>query len=220
MLLLALTLAHADPGSDTDWDTLLSDEGWSQVATPSPKGTGPIDLRLKEIGGKPCLRGEVTVQPSADVLLATATDIDGSPDFSRESLLASKVIASDGGRVDYYQVLDVPDWTMASDRYWVLRGEKRQEGEARSFRWNRFDWRAAHPELAAELDAKHAGAVEPQTNWGAWVFQPVGDKTLVRYHLCSSAGGSLPEWIQKAAATKTLPNTMADVIVEAAKRSE
>lgn len=219
MLLLALTLAHANPAPAPPWDTLLSDEGWSQVATPSTP-TGQIDLRLKEIGGKPCLRGEVAVEVGADALLQTATDIDHSMDFSRESLQASKVLQSEGTRVDYYQVLDVPDWTMAADRFWVLRGEKQVSGEDQTFRWNRFDWRTDYPELAKELDDKHAGAIEPETNWGAWVFRPVEGKTLVRYHLCSSAGGALPEWLQKAAATKTLPNTMADVIEEAKKRDQ
>lgn len=214
--LLALGLAHA--ADAPPWDALLGDEGWSQLATPTSSSGHTVDLRLKEIGGIPCLRGEVRGVWSVASLMATAADIEGSPKFSSEKLHASEVLARTDRSMDYLQILDVPDWTMAADRFWVLRAEQFERGGGTGFRWQRFDWKAAYPQLATRLATDHADAVEPDPNWGAWLFTPVEGETLVRYHLCSNAGGSLPGWLQKAAATRTLPGTMGDLLLEATRR--
>lgn len=217
--MIALLLAGFALAADAPpWASLLGDEGWSQLATPTSPAGHTVDLRLKEIGGVPCLRGEVRGSWSVDTLFATASDIEGSPKFSSEKLLASEVLGRAGATMDYLQILDVPDWTMASDRFWVLRAERFEHNGGTGFRWQRFDWKAAYPALATRLETDHAGAVEPDPNWGAWLFTPVEGGTLVRYHLCSNAGGSLPGWLQKAAATRTLPGTMGDLLVETARR--
>lgn len=108
---------------------------------------------------------------------------------------------------------------MAADRYWVLEGWGATEGELTSYRWERFEWREQYPELAKRLDTEHVGAVEPNPNYGAWTFQPKGEVVESRYYVCSNPGGSLPEWLQKMAATKTLPGTMGDAVAEARRRA-
>ena len=45
MLLMAANAPAAD------WDTLLSDTGWSEVGTSNTRETGEITIHLKEIGG-------------------------------------------------------------------------------------------------------------------------------------------------------------------------
>ena len=215
-LLLLGVVEAAEPA----WATLLSEDGWESLGTPSTKETGPIDLRLKTIGGDPCLRGEVTVSWRAEVLMDVVTDFKGAPQITSETLIASRLLGNKGGVLEYYQHLDVPNWTMASDRFWVLRGQRVTEGPTVSFRWNRFEWRTAYPDLAKQLDTEHSDAVEPQVNWGQWQFTESPEGTQVRYYICSNPGGSLPEWVQKAAATKTLPNTMADIMREGKKRSQ
>ncbi len=117
------------------------------------------------------------------------------------------------------QVLDVPGWTMASDRYWVLRGERFTAGAAVGYRWNRLDWQPVYPALVEELAQLAPKGVEPMTNWGRWSFVQGEAGTRATYELCSDAGGSLPAWLQRAAATRTLPDTMADVAREAARRA-
>ena len=214
-----LLLMGAVEAAEPAWATLLSEDGWESLGTPSTKETGQIDLRIKNIGGDPCLRGEVTVEWKTDVLMAVVTDFAGAPKISSETLIASRLLGSKGGVLEYYQHLDVPNWTMASDRFWVLRGQPVTEGKTVSFRWNRFDWRSAYPDLATQLDTEHSDAVEPQVNWGQWQFTEASDGTLVRYYICSNPGGSLPDWLQKAAATKTLPNTMADIMREGKRRT-
>ena len=221
MSLTLLTLSGVALAGPADWATLLSDSGWSELATPSTSATGTIDLRLKEIGGTPCLRGDATVDAPVDKLYDAITDIPAAKDFSSEKLLAARFLndASNSKR-HYYQHLDVPNWTMASDRFWVLEGFDASSGPKKIYRWDRFDWRTAYPDLATYIDSEHSSAIEPQTNWGAWEFWPGdGGRTKVRYYICSDAGGSLPDWVSRAAATKTLPNTMADVINEAKRRA-
>jgi hypothetical protein len=220
MISLTLLTALAS-GSEPQWTTLFAEAGWSSVATPDTDETGPIDLRLKEISGTPCLRGDATVDATPAKLFEVIADIPAARQFSSEKLIAAQWLDTDGGPDrHYYQHLDVPGWTMASDRFWVLKGYPTSKGAVKSWRWERFDWRSAYPDLATSIDTDHAGAIEPQTNWGSWVFEPQENgKTLVRYYICSDVGGSLPDWLGKTLATKTLPGTMADVTREAQKRA-
>ncbi|TNE87128.1 MAG: hypothetical protein EP330_19360 [Deltaproteobacteria bacterium] len=214
-LALLLTAAQAD-----DFSTLLADSGWEDIGKDNKKETGEMILSLKEISGVQCLRAVATVDVPADKIYEVVTDVPAAKDFSSETLIASRVLGKDGNKVHYYQHLDIPGWTMASDRYWVLAGEDFSSGDTRAFRWNRFDWRSAYPDLATDLDTNHEGAVEPVTNYGAWVMTPEGGSTKATYFICSDPGGSLPEWLKKTAATKTLPNTVADVMREARKRTK
>ncbi|MCO4746044.1 MAG: hypothetical protein KC912_14710 [Proteobacteria bacterium] len=214
---LALLLASA---SAADFDTLFAESGWSDLGEDTKKETGTMQLKLKEVGGTQCLLAIADVDVSADVIYEVITDVPAAKEFSSETLIASKVLGSDGPAVHYYQHLDVPGWTMASDRFWVLSGTDFSSGDTKAFKWDRFDWRTAYPALATDIDTNHSGAVEPVTNYGAWVFSPSATGTQAKYYICSDPGGSLPEWLKKTAATKTLPNTVADVMREARKRSQ
>lgn len=200
------------------WADLLDESGWVKAGSPTTTETGAIDLRTKTIAGLPCVRGEATVQVAPEKLQAVVTDIPSAKKWSSETLIASRELGRSGGSVDYYQHLDVPGWTMASDRYWVLRGTPSVNGTTHEFRWDRFDWKAAYPALATEISTKHSGSVEPATNYGAWSFTGKEGGTQVRYTICSDPGGSIPDWLKETAATKTLPATMADVVREGKKR--
>lgn len=214
MWLTLLVAAHA-----ANFDTLLATTGWSDIGKDNKPETGPMTLHLKEIDGVQCLRAVAHVDVPADTIYEVVTDVPAAREFSSETLLASRVLGSKGRAVHYYQHLDIPGWTMASDRYWVLEGRDASTEATRTFRWDRFDWRTQYPELARELDTEHPGAVEPVTNYGAWVLAAEGAGTRAEYYICSDPGGSLPEWLKKTAATKTLPNTVADVMREARKRA-
>lgn len=202
-----------------DFDAMFAADGWAAAATSSAEETGEIVLSTKVIDGNTCLRGEATVTASIDKLAEVVADVPAAAEFSSEKLIASRVLGRDGDRVEYYQHLDVPNWTMVANRFWVLQGTASVDGETRSYRWDRFEWREKYADLAAELARDHASAVEPNPNFGGWVFTPEGSAVKATYYLCSNAGVSLPEWVQRAAATRTLPGTMADVVREAQRRS-
>lgn len=217
-LLLPVLLTLSPAAAGADFDQLLAPAGWELEGTAQHDLLGEVSLSLKTIGGNKCLLGAATVQPSATSMLAVVKDIKGALGWSTAGLSASRVLAERGEVVEYYQHLDVPDWTMAHDRYWVLQGRTVRAADGSvAFQWDRFDWRTAWPDLAQDLDVNHPKAVEPDPNFGAWSFRDGPEGTLLRYYLCTESG-NLPYWLQKAAATKTLPAAMADVVREASRR--
>lgn len=216
--LLVLPAVFSSGARAAPVDQLLAADGWKLEGTADHDLLGTVSLSLKTVSGVQCLKGEALVQASADKMLGVVQDIDGALSWSTAGLSDTGVLGQKSGAVEYFQVLDVPDWTMAADRYWVLRATTRTGADgAKTFVWDRFDWRTAYPELATRLATEHAKAVEPDPNFGAWSFLPGGSGTKVLYYLCTESG-SLPGWLQKAAATKTLPAAMADVVREAKKR--
>ncbi|RME29176.1 MAG: hypothetical protein D6798_00700 [Deltaproteobacteria bacterium] len=238
-VVLALLLLPAAQAAD--FDSLLSADGWEVAGSVDHEVLGAVTLAVKDVSGVRCLRGTARVDASARDMLGVVDDIDGARSWSTAGLSESRVLERRDGHVDYVQVLDVPDWTMAADRFWVLRSRTTTAPDgALVFRWDRFDWRAAWPELAAELAARHPRAVEPDPNFGAWVFRerpvapaassagPAGGQavdaaggdagTELAYYLCTESG-SLPAWLQKAAATRTVPAAMADVVRAARRRA-
>lgn len=213
--LLWLTLG----ASAANLDAALADADWALLTEASTKEIGPVILETKTIDGERCLRGRVTVDVATPHLLATVVDIPAALEFSRERLSASRLLGSDGDTLHYYQHLDVPNWTMIADRYWVLAGSRRDAGSTVIFAWQRFDWRTRYPALADSLARDHKSAVEPVPNFGAWSFAPAEAGTTVTYTLCSNAAGALPEWIVRVAATKNFPNTIVDIVEEGRRRA-
>ncbi len=201
----------------SDYDALIADDGWQHLETVRAGDAGDVVLDVKRLG-TPCLRAQITVELPASVLLDVVTDVPGASRVTREKLIASEILGQADGHMDYYQHLDVPNWTFAADRYWVLRGERVQGAKGPMFQWSRFDWRADYPELAHRMQSEYPSAIEPRVNWGAWTFEESEGKTEASYHLCSDAGGSLPAWLQKAAATRRLPATVEDVVKAAQRR--
>lgn len=216
MMLWLLSSAWA---LDPHLQTLLSDSGWEVAGRGEEALLGTVEIAVKEVAGVRCMRGEAAVPADAAAMQGVVADIRGALSWSRAGLVDTRLLGERGPEVDYLQVLDVPDWTGAADRYWVLRGQGLTvaQGE-RLFVWDRFDWRAAYPALAEELKATRPKAVEPDPNFGAWAFLPQGTTSRVRYYLCTESG-SLPGWLQRAAATRTVPAAMADVVREARRRA-
>ncbi|MCB9676403.1 MAG: hypothetical protein H6737_14870 [Alphaproteobacteria bacterium] len=210
-----VSMALAAPG----WDALDSEEGWETLADASAAETGPITVEQRTAGGALCLRGRMHVDTEPDVLFEVVSDIPSEPRWSSETLVASEILGRSGGSLDYYQHLAVPRWTMAADRFWVLRGRDASRSTTRELRWERFDWASDYPDLAARIARDHPGAVEPDPNLGFWRFEQTDAGTRATYAVCTSAGGAIPKWIQRKAATQALPGTMADVAREAARRS-
>jgi len=223
VLIAALCLLPATSllaGDYTPLDVLTADTGWEEVGTKEHKKAGlEVDIRIKYVGGIHCLVGEVDVEVAADKLLSVATDIEGAMKWSSAPMEDSRTLGHAGSDVHYFQMLDTPGWTLASDRYWVLAGRthKRSDGSV-AFQWNRFEWKTKYPALVDELERDHDSAIEPPTNFGEWRFTPNKGGSNVRYYVCSDTGGRLSEGVQKMAAKETLPDTVADLIIEARTR--
>jgi hypothetical protein len=217
---LLLVLAVGSAAAAPTLSTLLAESGWEAKGTRDHKDSGlEITIDHKWVGELPCLRGMTTAEVSPEALLAAATDIPSATRWSSAPLSASRVLGRGADSIDYYQHLDIPGWTGAKDRYWVLRGRVKRDAGVLRFQWERFDGRTPYPDLSAELAADHPSAIEPPTNLGEWRFTPKdGGMTEVRYYVCSDSGGKLPSALERVAALQTLPDAVADLIVEGRKR--
>ena len=220
-LAAALCLLPAAPLLAADFgplDVLTAESGWESIGSKSNKDL-EVDIKLKYVGEIPCLLGQVDVAVAPDKLLEVAMDIESAMQWSSAPMDASRTLGREGDLVFYYQLLDTPRWTLTKDRFWVLAGRKHTRSDRSvAFQWNRFEWRSKYPDLVAELERDHEDAIEPPTNYGEWRFTPIKGGSNVRYYVCSDTGGSLSEGVQKLASKETLPDTVADLVVEARKR--
>ena len=67
------------------------------------------------------------------------------------------MLGQGGGKIDYYQYLDIP---FLSDRHWFLRGYIETKGSETRFRWDKIPGNA-HASQDAQLRTESSDAVEP-----------------------------------------------------------
>jgi len=206
--LLVSTLVFAAPS----WSTLSPDAGWASLGSRSTS-VGPVSVRRQFIDGVTCLEGRLiaTVRPSQ--LLAVADDMVSAARWSSAGLAYSEELSRSEGRYVLFQYFDVPDWTLVSDRYWVLEGTV-SEGRYR-FRRLRAD---AYPEIQLRVAVRSRSAIEPPVNFGEWTFTPTPKGTQIRYANCADFGGAIPAGVQRWVSTQQLPAMMADFVTEASQR--
>jgi hypothetical protein len=191
---------------------------WSQVTTANHADAGTVTIWTVNLGGIDCFRGTATVDVAADKLLSVAADVEGAKSWSSAGLSEAKLLSKSGNKLEYYQYLDVPGWTMSADRFWFLQSTVESTPERSSLKWSSLVEGGAHSAFYQEVKTNHPDAVEPTVNVGSWVFEPQGDGTHVIYSVCTLPGGSIPTMVQNAATRKTLPDTVGDAIRAARKR--
>jgi hypothetical protein len=130
------------------------------------------------------------------------------------------VLSSRGTSVEYSEYLDVPGWTMSSDRFWFLKGTVERTDPSIIFHWERLIDGGAHAARYAAVKAAHESAIEPPINVGAWTFTTTATGSEVKYYVCTDAGGSIPMAVQTAATRRTLPDTVGDLVREGRRRSQ
>jgi len=215
--LLLSSTAFAGP----TWPTIKATTSWEHLSDRSHDDAGTITVHVAEIDGIKCLRGQSSTPGTVGAYLGVAMDIRAALTWSTAGIKYSEVLASSGATIDYFQYLDVPGWTGASDRFWFLRGTKESAGGVETFWWDRMGDRGGpHNARFEEIVAENPDAIEPPLNVGGWSFQQDGANVKSTYYVCSDTGGVLPKAIQYAAAKKTLPDTVGDLVREAIKRSK
>ena len=220
-LVLGLAVATPALAGGPTWSQIKSTTDWEHLADRSHDDAGTVKVYVATIGGLKCLKGTVKTAGSAATYLGVAKDIKGSMKWSSAGLSAAEVLGQSGNTLDYYQHLDVPGWTGASDRFWFLRGTTEESGTTKTFWWDRMgDNGGPYAARFAEVRTAHPDAVEPPVNVGGWVFTEANGSVESSYFVCSDTGGVLPKAIQYAAAKKTLPDTVGDLVREAKKRSK
>lgn len=212
MTLILALFATATAG---DVSALTADAGWKELATRS-SDVGKVTVSLKQLEGLPCLRAQVVVVASTEALLEVVTDIPSAIRWGTAGITKAEILGKGDGWLDYMQYLDVPNWTLAQDRFWILRGGAVTGPDGGVvFSWDRSSDHQATRDAIAATDPK---AVELPTNYGAWSFLPVEGGTRVRQEVCSDLGGSMPTSIQRWVSTRTMPDTVAEMVVEAQRR--
>jgi len=190
---------------------------WRVTGTVDHDALPGIRLSRATVGGIECFRGEATTDVDADALLDVVIDIPAHARWSSVRLLDGRLLASGPTAISYVQVVDVPGWTMASDRYWFLQGAIERTAGRRALRWTPLP-ADAYAEVRAEIDAAHPGAIEPPVNLGAWIFELGPAGTAITYYVCSDAGGSMPVALQHSATARSLPDTIGALVAEARRR--
>jgi hypothetical protein len=190
---------------------------WAVLTTADHADAGTVTIWSSTVSGVDCFRGTATTDVAKDKLLAVVVDIEGAKRWSSAGITEARLLGSGGGAYSYYQYLDVPGWTMASDRFWFLRSTVRKTDTELEFVWDPLP-ATEYADVHSEVVAAHPDAVEPPINVGSWKFSQKGAGVEITYSICTQPGGSLPVAIQNAATRKTLPDTVGDVVREGRKR--
>jgi len=221
--LVAMGLVVGLPGwalAGPTWSQIRATSSWTEHASKSHADAGTVKVLKATVDGVQCWQGTATVDVDPAPMLEVARDIEGTPQWaSTADVTEAKILARAGASLDYYQLMDVPAWTMTKDRFWFVRGSTVREGEAIIFTWQKLDSGGAHTAVYEEFVAAHPKAIEPPVNAGGWVFTPADGNTDIQYYICTDAGGEVPQSLQSVATSSTLPDTVGDLVREARKRS-
>ncbi|TNE83919.1 MAG: hypothetical protein EP330_31225 [Deltaproteobacteria bacterium] len=217
LFLLLCVPGVAFAGTPT-WDAIKSVSEWNSVSTRSHADGGEIAVSSATVAGIACFKGTASTTAAPSKLHAAATDIESTPRWSSAGVTEAETLAKNGSTIEYYQYLDVPGWTMASDRFWFLTGTTVKDGDNIEFHWKRLDKGGAHNARFTEVTTANPSAIEPPVNVGGWRFTVADGKTAVEYFICTDTGGAIPTVVQNAATKKTLPDTVGELIGEAKRR--
>lgn len=213
--LISLSGFAADP-THTE---LLSVDGWKVDTTIASTDAGDVLVLRKDIEHVPCFQARAQAGVPQQRLEEIVSDVRGHTRWSTSGLTESLLLGKTDGGFDYYQYLDVPNWTLASDRFWFVHGSLSHDATgAGLWKWQSLHAGGTYKDQYSKIVADHSAAVEPPVNVGAWYFKTDGaGKTDVRYYLCTDSGGNLPAAIATAATRKTIPGTVIDLIRYAKK---
>lgn len=202
---LAIALATAgDPAA-------LESARWESAGERS-SDAGRVALRQTTVDGVRCIEGSLRTSASPTALLGVTDRMADAPDWSEAPLAHSAELARDDTGFVLYQHANSPGWSLAADRFWVVRGEPvaLSEEQAR-YRWTRED--AARWPISVETSASLARRpVELPESYGEWLFTRNGEETVVRYRACADLGGSLPEGMVAWVTRQQVPSLMAELV--------
>ena len=202
LALACLLLGSLPAAADPSWSQIRAQSSWTEHTRKQHDDAGEVTVLKATVDGVECWRADAKVDVDSKYMMDVAMDIEGTVDWASTAHVSeAKILSRSGSTLEYYQLLDVPGWTLAKDRFWFVRGRVVNESGSTSFTWQKLDEGGAHDTVYAEFLADHEGAIEPPINSGGWHFTPVADGTEIRYHICTDSGGQIPQKIQSMATT-------------------
>ena len=213
MITLVIAFATANPTHAS-----IDSASWTEITRKTHADAGEVVVLGTKVSGVECFRGTATTDVPGAKLLDVVADVESAVRWSTAGVTEAKLLSRSGSRLEYYQFLDVPGWTMAADRFWFLTSTVESGSDRWALKWSRLEQGGAHKAAFDQVLVDHPGAVEPPVNVGSWVFSTANGATQMTYSVCTDSGGSIPAAVQSAATKKTLPDTLGDVVREARKR--
>lgn len=204
--------------AEPTWTEVQAIDDWIEHATREHEVAGQVAVRRTMLGDVYCFQAQATVELPPAVLLDVAVDFEGAIEWSTAGVTEAAELSHRADVYDYYQFLDVPDWTFTKDRVWFLRGTVIRDGGALGLRWERLEQGGDHRAVYDDFFARYPKAIEVPVNVGAWMFTPVEAGTDVEYTICSVQGGNIPIKLGMQVTTTTLPDNVGDLVREARKR--
>lgn len=200
------------------WSQMAKVTDWKHEADADTSDAGKVAIDTATIGGIGCFRASTgSLDLTSASVFSTISDIDSTTKWSTAGVTEAKLLSKTATEYSYYEYLDVPGWTMSSDRFWFLKSTLEKTDTKITFSWDRLVDGGAHAETWKSVKAAHPDAIEPPINVGAWVIEGSSPVKL-SYYICTDTGGSIPQFVQTSVTRKTLPDTVSDVAREAKKR--
>lgn len=213
-----ISAAVAGPSAASIHATLHDDSGWSYHA--ERNGVTVYEKPISALGTKG-YKGVMTIDVDPDLLFSIICDTEGHLSFS-PSLAASKVIARNGDRYDYYQVAETPALVPISDRFWFNQAHMRRDVTKPGHHlrtWAPID-PGLYPETFAAVQSRFPDAVLVAVNYGSWEIMPQADGTnQLTYHAVTHPGGNVPTSVFETLAARSLPDNMLTFVNQARARA-
>lgn len=206
--------AHAAPTH-----AAMESANWTHLTDREHDDAGTVKVYSGSVAGVSCFKATAeTSDVDGKTMLDVVSDVVGAKKWSSAGVTQAELLGRNGNTITYYQYLDVPNWTMASDRYWFLTSVIDETPGKRSLKWQKIDPSSPHAARYESFKAENSKAVEPPVNVGGWYFTDDDFGMSITYLICTDAGGSIPTAVQSAATRKTLPDTVGDAVREAKRR--
>ena len=203
------------------WSQIRGHDGWTDHAEKEHKDAGSLKVLKATIEGVQCWQGTGQTDAGVDAMLEVARDIEGTPEWATTAnVTEAKILARSGPALEYYQLMDLPTWTMTKDRFWFVRGQTRKEGGTTIFSWEKLDEGGSHGDVYTTFVEEHEKAIEPPVNAGGWAFTPTDDGVEIQYYICTDSGGDVSQTLTNLGTASTLPDTVGDLVREARKREK
>jgi hypothetical protein len=214
LALVALVPAFAAPTH-----AQIEAASWAEISTRDTDDAGTVTVYQATVAGMTCFKGSAVTPAPVDKLLEVASDIPSATRWSTAGVTKSEFLQKGTSTLQYWQYLDTPGWTLASDRFWFVKASVGTSGDTSFVRWDELANGGDFAARFQEVRAAYPDAIEPAVNVGAWFFTRTDAGSRVDYEICTDPGGSIPVAIQIAAERRTLPDSLSDLVREAKKRA-
>lgn len=214
---LALTLAAASAAPPPAVVSLQRSEGWRGHAVKST-AYGPVDVWWREIDGVMCFRASFETGMSPGKIVDVIVDVEAAPSWGSGPMPLSEVLDRGPHHVDYVQLVDLPGWMLAQDRYWIMRAQREELDDGGvELSWSRIE-EGTYDDVRFRVLRDYDDPLEIASSYGSWRFTQASEAWSVVYNACTDPGGSAPPALQRWSAYRSVPKSVEGLLTETRRR--